>query len=341
MQGCSVREYLAYGVMPFLHGPFARDLARQNVSPWIRDVAQASYVLLEFRLGQSDAAVDLCWGCDRQMLAAPGPQAAALWPAITRFCQMWVRGDKGFSEISSLVFEADDSPPHAPPALFFMLEEDTRDGYPALLKALSDVFSLRLDAAVDGTVRRCLQAAVRTAHIPYIGLMLSRDHAPVRMGVRVGGPDAILRYVDAIGWTGPHAALARFIDTMSRRFDGLQPYVAFDVLDGVQPRLGLEYIFAETRPGRHTPVGAVIDHLVELGLCSPPERDALNHWPGTAIDQRTDQAGSLTHRFLAREPTGFFCRSLAHLKIVFTPNGLQAKAYLECSRMDVRVADVA
>src|SRR5207249_650425 len=93
----------------------------------------------------------------------------------------------------------------------------------------------------------------------------------------------------------------------------------------------------EPPPGTKRPWDALLDHLVEIGLCLPAKRDALVAYPGVSSEQtdaeRWPAGMARVSEFLGGRTTGLFLRVLHHVKIVYEPGAaLEAKAYFGAAR---------
>lgn len=339
MTACEIRDYLSYGVEPYLGPSLLRAGSLHGVPPWMANISDADYVLLEFRLGEFDDSIDFSWAYEPRPLIAPMGVSGGPWPAIEHFSRAWVQADSALASITSIAFEADNCHEQvsASPAIFFELIGSERHRYLETARRLCGIFLVEPSSKVQRALDYCISLAPPGVAPTYLGLMLSRPQAPIRIDLQLGvGSSAILGYLTKVKWPGKREPVRAFLDNMTRCFPDLAPYVAFDILDGVQPRLGLEYILGEGQAGNSSQAAAVVRHLIGLGLCSPAKGEALLAWPGYALAHRAGRSSFPANNFVLSGGVDCFRRYLSHVKIVFEQHSVSAKAYLNCSHSLIR-----
>lgn len=302
---------------------------------------------LEIRLADPAPQADILWevrGATRGAALLAGTVAgqdddlAALcarspvWRAMRRFARSW--GGEGVGAlVRNLWFEADAAAAGsddeldaalAKPSLFW---GPVHGGDRALVAALPelarDVFGLSLAPAPLVAAAGALPAG---AEIFQFGVMGARAGTLTRLCVRGIAEADTVAWLTAIAWPGdPSAAIAR-----------LAPYLAaahsfavdVDLLDGrIGPKLGIE-LYRE--PGDIDPARwrGLFSMLEADGLALEAKSAAILRYPGT---ERFNQSA------VWRQRTGWgyplLSRSIHHLKVVATPEGLvEAKAYLGAYR---------
>ncbi len=176
----------------------------------------------------------------------------------------------------------------------------------------------RLDDGRRDWVRRCHGEIPEEGILMYVFSMLSRPGNPLRLEIFGMDPDGALAYLRRVA---PHAAPS--LAGIASIFEGIErPHLSFDLRAEILPRVGLEGSFASQRDPRWV---ELLARLVDRGLCTPAERDAILAWPGydtfwtAAPDWPLERAGL----------RGFCVRSLSHVKVVAQPGRTpEAKIYL-------------
>jgi hypothetical protein len=183
-----------------------------------------------------------------------------------------------------------------------------------------------LDAAQAQRVRRCHGEIPEEGSLLYVFGLLSRPGNPIRLEIFGLDPAGALAYLRRVA---PQAAAS--LAGIAPLFEGIdRPHLSFDLGAEILPRVGLEGSFARQRD----PLWAgLLERLVDRGLCTPGERDAILAWPGfdtfwtAAADWPLGQTGM----------HGFCVRSLSHVKVVAQPGRApEAKVYLLVSYLAAR-----
>jgi hypothetical protein len=247
-------------------------------------------------------------------------------PAHLRsFLSRWSEADGPFSNISCVWLEFDlDRPAESFPAPSICArlprEADLDWIVESLLPALHGE---RLGEAQTDLVRLCHSEIPEEGILLYVFGLFSRPGNPVRLeiyGLDSAGALAYLRRV------APHAFPV--LAEIAPLFEGIErPHLAFDLGAEILPRIGLEGSFAQQRDPRWR---MLFTRLVDRGLCTPEEMDAILAWPGydtfwtAAADWPLEQAGV----------RGFCVRNLSHVKVVAQPGRPpEAKIYLLVSSL--------
>lgn len=298
-------------------------------------------VHLEVRLGPHTPRTDLIFAL------IPGPVWRVAVPTAGETHPVW-RGVKmlgeavtdsasrlyGAIKIGWLEFDAATEPgaPVVPvPGVFAGLQTppgalEDRRAWEALIAA-EVVWRLR-DARLPPMVRSRLGAVLTalpaSAHLHYVGWMPQRSDVAVRLCIAGLSPSELMAYVQQIGWPG----VGQTVATILRNLGGAEGMglhgcmeanlLHLDVWEMVQPRIGLEFIFARKPQVRgRLAESDWLGHLVSMKLCTPEKRIALAQWPGYAFE-------AYPHLGTAH-PT---FRYVNHVKVVAEGGRLEAKAYL-------------
>lgn len=320
-------------------------LARvQDHARWL-PAALTDRFYLEVRLGQADKAVDLSFDTSPAgygILAGETPALAfpdarvqePLWERIKDLYQAFSASETVLGQQASkilLEFDVGAVAPSLPsPGVFVGLKRTDFSGQarqdPALRVGRYASFSQdicqhlwkeTLPAPVCENLHRCCVAVSEKAEVAYVGSMLPRPLRTVRLCIYPISGEAIYRYLCAIGWPGSEAdARATYAPLLQKNH--LATMLHIDVWDRVMPRIGVEFLFARI-PQRHGDFEETdfLDRLVALQLCTEEKREALLAWPGSARVQ-------FPHVFW---PT-VLQRRVNHVKVVLSPQGASAKAYL-------------
>jgi hypothetical protein len=189
-----------------------------------------------------------------------------------------------------------------------------------------------LPGAVLRCLRHCVAALPPRACVFQLGVMRARPFSGMRLCINEISLDAILRYLETIGYPGSIQPVAELIIR-------LQPAI-FDMTLGldlgpeVQPKLGLECYFGpHAKKRKRADAAALLQTLVLTNNCVPAKAEALLAFPGTirvsGEDRRWPVGMQRAASLLDRHRVSFFERSIHHIKVVYQPGqSLQAKVYL-------------
>jgi hypothetical protein len=298
-------------------------------------------IYLECRLAERAPRIDLVLGVDRssrtllmeaQRAWVPEKMRAhPLWTGLSDLCSHWTDerssigawvhdlwlefdGDGHLAERDALmpnVFVGLMRGPTAPQVL------------DAALACLETVTNRPVDPHAAAAARNAVAKLPRGTTLPYIGVMYPRGRRAIRVCVAPLAGAALLDYLRSIGWPGgvnELEALLRsipcggFTSALDRT-----TLVHLDLLDGVQPHIGLEI---HLRQDRQVIAGRVerelFDHLCDRRLCACTKRDALLGWPGYAFERFPHQCWP-----------SVALRRISHVKIVHEPGRrAELKTYL-------------
>ncbi|HEX8271362.1 MAG TPA: hypothetical protein VF615_01850 [Longimicrobiaceae bacterium] len=298
-------------------------------------------VYLECRLS-ADTRVDLVLQVDergRAVLAGTHPavrlprqlHAHPYWEEVRRLHTRWADTTSPIASYLKGVWlefdvqEAGNETAVPLPGVFLKLAESALAGPAAPLEeVLASLPGLSPAPDPVGRIRRCIDELPPGAHVSYLGSFAPRGTDAVRVCM-VGLPeDAISAYLARVEWPGDPHALGDLLATVGtadgRRLHQGPGMLHLDVgEDGVQPRVGLEYVLergGQIRGRLHET--EFLDHLVELGLCTAAKREGLLAWPGYSFE---DFAHELWPSLVKRR--------VNHVKLVYEPRRPpEAKAYL-------------
>lgn len=325
------------GVLPYFPTALTVDGSLPEFGDVLGRFGGATSVMLECRLGKTGGPIDVSWGyAPGQLNFGAARNEHPQWQALREFSRSWARGTPPLDAIDIIYLEQDFDAEGAgmPPAVFFnfvgqgVMTAPTasaiRGRHVAMVRRLSRQFGWRLTPATFKTLERFVKLAPDRSELPYFGMMTSRAAHPLRLSIRLL-PDQMTppEFLSRLDWREPDGHLAWILEEMAKVAGLRPPVLAVDVVDEIQPRVGLEYITGECGRRNMARFGAALDQLTALGLCTDEKSEALRDWLSYGAG-----GGSLAD-FLGR--SGSMVRSVSHLKIVVEPAGIAAKAYLECS----------
>lgn len=199
-------------------------------------------------------------------------------------------------------------------------------------EGLAPLLGHAVPAHVEAGLFACLDALPAGAQVFQVGVMLARPAGAVRLCIANIPLDQIDAYLQRIRWPGSAGHLRS-------QLAFLGPFADFFALDidvegAVRPKIGLEcYMAGFKQPAQEPRWQALLDALVERGLCVPAKRDALLTWPGYERDESSPDLWPgnllLASRLLGPRVSSALSRTLHHIKIGHEPGRpLEAKAYL-------------
>ena len=309
--------------------------------------ALTGWMYFECRLSPRASRVDLVLAVDdvgRAIIAGETPGVhfpdhfwdIPHWAHLRSFCREWGRDGSLLSDIVHHIWLEFDFPrtdDHMErgtpvPGLFICLGEVRPSGF-CTRRWLSIGREALYQATGRGLPRDWSQMLERSfdhlpthGYIPYVGMMLQRPGAGIRLCVTGLEDEEIVQYATELGWPGSIRELNDLLsEVKAARADARVPGVAlvhFDLCDHVVPVIGLEYgLDRKTQLGGRLLETSFLDHLVDRGLCSSEHRKALGEWPG----------GMRIHGNQDRE--AYVLRRVNHIKLVHRPGyRLEVKAYL-------------
>lgn len=297
----TVNRYMPAALTP------AAALGRLAVNCRALPAALTHGLYLECRLS-ADARVDLVVQVDergRAILAGANPSARLPWQLLAhphweqvrRLCARWADPSSPLAgSIRGVWLEFDAPGAHEPadvplPGVFVKLEPSAPAGPERALEAV--LAALPGVSPMPGSVRafrRCVEELPAGAYVSYLGSFAPRGTDAVRLCLVGIVEDALPGYLARVGWPGDPRALADLLRSVGapdgRRLHPGPGMLHLDVGgDGVQPRIGLEYVLERGGQisGRLRETG-FLDRLVELGLCTAAKRDGLLAWPGYSFE---------------------------------------------------------
>lgn len=169
------------------------------------------------------------------------------------------------------------------------------------------------------------------AQIFQVGVMLSRNDAPIRVCVGDVAPEDVYEFLGAVGWSGDLAVVKRALDEVLP----FMSYLAFgfDISDdGISKKLGIEIYTGRDADSGQRLIGQ-INSLGNAGLLLPEKAAGLLAWCGIAHQRLHLQnwpADLLAERAArSLQDSSTFVRRISHFKISFDGDRAPtAKAYL-------------
>ncbi|MES1975994.1 MAG: hypothetical protein V4472_26345 [Pseudomonadota bacterium] len=265
---------------------------------------------------ESEGAIDLQQRIQNQeeiarlarWLARTGPQgaawqhlAAALAPIADAIDEYWLELDA----------PAGDDARDAPLSVFVRLRDYAE---PTIARVLA-AFDIRLTPERLEALQRCLVACGPDARLSYIGLMLGRAGAPLRLIVENVRPNDACAFLERSGWPGPLDTATAWIDRLFVHADRIR--FALTLGDALTPDIGFECFVGD--PTANDPRWrCLFDMLVQGGLCTPARREQLLAWPAALTPLSSQQwPESLISDALLRPATAprwLDCR-ISHAKV--------------------------
>lgn len=188
--------------------------------------------------------------------------AAALAPVATDVDEFWLELDA----------PAVDGLEDAALSVFVRLRDT---GAPAIARLLT-AFDIQLDPSRQAVLARCLDAFEPGARLSYLGLMLGRAGAPLRLIIEGVSPQDVRALLDRSAWPGSIDSAIEWIDRLFVHADRIR--LALTLADTLTPDIGFECFVGD--PAANDPRWrCLFDLLVENRLCTPARRDQLLGWP--------------------------------------------------------------
>jgi len=229
--------------------------------------------------------------------------AAALDPIAGDIDELW------------LELDAAEGSDEAPLSVFVRL----RDPGDAAITRVLAAFDMQLDPSRRAALARCLDASGPGARLSYLGLMLGRAGAPLRLIIEGVAPQDARSLLDRTGWPGPIDTAAEWIARLFVHADRIR--LALTLADGLTPDIGLECFVGD--PTANDPRWrCLFDLLVENGVCTPARRDQLLAWPAvlTPLSAQHWPESLITDALLRTAPgvRWIDCR-ISHAKVTLAP----------------------
>ena len=329
--GVFFRELRADSTLQALFG--AENIVHyQTVADSLHFLGSARLFMLESPLGDSgnEGGYSLCV-TRRDWSEAAGfvlPEAFATeprWRQIATFFDRWYAGAICAEPIDGLCLEVDvaGTPPPVPvPSLFFGVELETADETINTIGKGMQIFEQKISQTQRQLLQALLQNVGPACKGLFVGLMLSRPAAPLRLCTCGADLPAVLTAIKKIGINtlDGHPDWQEFLQR------GLYcSHVDIDIGDTCGAKVGIEVKFLsamtvhQQRKTTHWP--DFMEWLVDKGWCMRQKSQAALNWTGGRryCPDLFDFTG----------PAPVILRSLNHVKLDFLPNRPpQAKVYL-------------
>lgn len=335
----SLDDYLR-AVTPYLHPDLVIPQASAQIQALARRLPLASAALLECRLSNTDPDVDfhasftyIPPNLGDQFLPSPA------WQACQILHQEWMNSTSALHHsINNFILEFD-LPAQSTdaslisaisPSPYIIFKSGMSRGLQPLIQQTLELLQKAPNPALIAKIQHCLHALPEGASLANIGVWLARSHQAVRLTIKEIRFEQLSAYLKQIGWNHPTSPLTAYTSTLSPFVDTLA--LAIDLDPNIHPKIGLE-CFATKDFHDQKRWQALIDHLVQTGLCIPAKRNALRDWSGFTqqIDCPNLWPANLTYGdlLMGSNAISFFWRRINHIKLVYQPDQLlTAKAYL-------------
>jgi cyclopropane fatty-acyl-phospholipid synthase-like methyltransferase len=276
-------------------------------------------------------------------LAALPPGQRGVWARVHALATAWSRTPNSAIAASAtklwLEYDIDDRDEAPAPSVFVGLgkaPERARACAAATLELLLDEGPA---AAAKAWVARCFDALPSSARVAFVGVLLPRPGQLVNLNIIALPNEGIAPLLAALDWPGDREEVAALAHDLGAHCDRLALSLSFDPRAGAPVgRIGLE-CFVD-RPVSLPVWARMLDHFVELGLCTPRKRDATLAWAGVSpVDPSRPDDSNLAKvaALLGDQVMAAFTRRLNHLKLSHTPGRApNLKAYFDFGHVIAR-----
>ncbi|MEM1111414.1 MAG: hypothetical protein AAGI11_05850 [Pseudomonadota bacterium] len=299
-------------------------------------------VLLECRLQSKRQQVDLSQRLLREQL----PQWQRAWALsrprfhgseeISNLIERWARDEQWYRLLKGIWLEFDLAGVDAAPAVFFDIDRSDYDQPERVIAWMSQCANL-LGIAADVKVAlfealRCSALPACSAQPSYIGLMLSRQPASLRVQFSGLRPNQVLALLESVPYLYPVNAIDKAVSLLMNFYDRV--VLCVDFAPTLQARVGLEAFSASLVPGAR--LADMIVALEDASLCTREKKAellALPYYASPSLENLNWPEDFVLESLLGpeEEVMQIDCR-LNHLKLVCNPDKpLEAKAYLAVS----------
>ncbi|WP_257459965.1 hypothetical protein [Archangium lipolyticum] len=301
-------------------------------------------ICLELRLEEGASRVDFMVCC---MPGDGGPQALAealaasherlpgpLWDGVRAFAREWVEPGSVLSRAPIFWLEYDlEEPLSGPPRpIPFVCVQPRFDQQPPTSRRLSgatheeplqltwralEVLQGRpVSPAIARMISRCFELLPDMGEMGHVASLAARGSERVRLAICAPRTE-LGAYLERLGWPGPRARIEEIAERWLSPVHSVD--LSLDIGEDIGPTVGFGTALPNAPHG--TWAQALLQRLVEAGLCAPARRDAVLAWPGS------ERAVLDGHQWPSK-----LCRTMG-VKLVCQPEGpLTAKAYpyFEC-----------
>lgn len=219
-----------------------------------------------------------------------------------------------------------------PTLSLFVKFDDARDGadLPTRAEKWLGYFGQAPDSGRRRLLERC-QAACRPGHkISYLGLMLGRPGAPLRLIVDGLAWSEFTPFLSDAGWHGDAPALQDSLDFLFLHFDRIR--LALTIGKVIEPALGFEcFLGSQGQPDMRW--SSALRELALRRLCTEELRHKIFRWPDTVTPATATAPwpDAMLVEAIARGPSSLSrldCR-ISHVKLTFDDGKLaSAKGYV-------------
>jgi hypothetical protein len=246
------------------------------------------------------------------------------WKKIHYFAKEWITPGSFFNQyIGTIWFEfdhKDDSLSEIPKMFLGIAHSQGQSSLNTVSFAsdLQDNFSRifsenPINSDLRQQITRCITFLPERAKLYHFGFYLSKELAVVRLVLIDIEFQELIKYLEAINWSGDFDRLQTIFNEIKGRFD----YFVYnlDVGGEIYPNLGIEcYLSHMAQPSEDARWESNLAWMVEKGWCLPKKKDGLLHYSGSHLVEHFYKINYLN--------------SVNHIKIVFKNTEVAAvKAY--------------
>jgi hypothetical protein len=337
----ALADYWA-ALCPALPPAWDTPVNRHNLEDLARRLVPIPRVAFECRLADAAPVIELQQSIRRDdgepallrdfILATqpPAEMADGAWARLRRFCAAWADPTtllhRGITEVF-LEHDLDPVPrPVATPSIFFSLPE--AGGEAVAEAALATLLPAPLASGLASNLAGCFTACPAGASVSYLGAMLGRTTEGVRVNVKRLRLDDLVPFLEAVGWSGPLAAVEHWAAWAYDRVDRIT--VCLDVGSVVYPHLGLECALG-IQPAGEPRWRELLEELSAGGLCTAENATALLGVSGVLRppEAHAEWPAAWIVATLLAPPDHFSSteRQLSHIKLTVAEHQVAAKAY--------------
>lgn len=291
----------------------------------LADPARADIAI---RLSAKDGGRDALLDRHPSLRFAPALTRTEVWTRLQQLGERWARRDTPLAaRLQALWLEFDlPAADLLPVPSVFLGIDPVAAALPRDLSWLSNaarsLCGPDLAEGLQAGLQAPLLAAAATGRLTFVGLMLARRTASIRVVLGDLKLGQLVEQAEALGWPGERAGLEGLLREICP--DDARLALHLDLSTETGPNLGVELAL----PGhpRHSPSWArLLRGLIAERACLPQAASALCDWPGLSSIEGED-----CQPVRDRAPGGIV-RRINHLKVQVHPTRPPlAKAYLYC-----------